>query len=78
MTHTHNTHHAHTCIPLIGGGQGGSLVNSIHQLVEGQWVDIGSMTSDRWLCLAVSPSPDRILIVGGMGAEYSVEECVAV
>ena len=62
---------------LIGGWQGGSLVNSIHQLVEGQWLEIGSMTSGRWRCLAVSPSPDRILIVGG-GGEDSVEECVAV
>ena len=60
---------------LIGGWQGWSLVNSIHQLVEGQWVEIGSMASDRLQCLAVSPSPDRILIVGGVGA---VEECVAV
>ena len=63
---------------LIGGMQGGSPVNSIHQLVEGQWVKIGSMTRDRWWCLAVSLSPDRILIVGGYGAEDSVEECVAV
>ena len=38
-------------------------VNSIHQLVEGQWVKIGSMTRGRCWCLAVSPSPDRILIV---------------
>ena len=65
---------------LIGGWQekGRSLVKSIHQLVEGQWVEIGSMTSGRSLCLTVSPSPDRILIVGGVGAEYSIEECVAV
>ena len=63
---------------LIGGEQGGSSVNSIHQLVEGQWVEIGSMTSGRYWCLAVSLSPDRILIVGGVGAVYSVEECVAV
>ena len=63
---------------LIGGCQDGSLVNSIHQLVEGQWVEIGSMTIGRWWCLAVSPSPDRILIVGGMIALGSVEECVAV
>ena len=63
---------------LIGGWQGRSPVNSIHQLVEGQWVKIGSMTSVRFQCLAVSPSPDRILIVGGWGAEDSVEDCVAV
>ena len=63
---------------LIGGSQGGSTNNSIHQLVEGQWVEIGSMTSGRRWCLAVSPSPDRILTVGGCGAGDSVEECVAV
>ena len=63
---------------LIGGLQDLSPVNSIHQLVEGQWVKIGSMTSGKAMCLAVSPSPDRILIVGGLGAEYSVEECVVV
>ena len=62
---------------LIGGVQGLSSVNSIHQLVEGQWVKIGSMTTGRDWCLAVSPSPERILIVGGW-EEYSVEECVAV
>ena len=63
---------------LIGGRQDMSTVNSIHQLVEGQWVEIGSMTRGRGLCLTVSPSPDRILIVGGDGAVGSVEECVAV
>ena len=62
---------------LIGGWQGRSPVNSIHQLVEGQWVEIGSMTRGRRWCLAVSPSPDRILVVGGLG-EDSVEECFAV
>ena len=65
---------------LIGGRQvwRPPPVNSIHQLVEGQWVKIGSMTSVRHWCLAVSPSPDRILIVGGSAAFDSVEECVAV
>ena len=63
---------------LIGGRQDGSPVNSIHQLVEGQWVEIGSMTNGRQWCLAISPSPDRILIVGGAGAGDSVEECVVV
>ena len=35
---------------LIGGWRGwggGSSVNSIHQLVDGQWVEIGSVTSGR-------------------------------
>ena len=59
---------------LIGGSQVGSPLNCVHQLVEGQWVEIGSMTSGRAMCLAVSLSPDRILMVGGW-EEYSVEEC---
>ena len=63
---------------IIGGKQGGSPVNSIHQLVDGQWVKIGSMSSDRSDCLVVSPSPDRTMIVGGVGAEDSVEECVVI
>ena len=62
---------------LIGGWQDRSSVNSIHQLVEGQWVEIGSMTRGSQWCLVVSLSPDGILIVGGV-FEDSVEECVAV
>ena len=62
----------------IGGMQGLSLVNSIHQLVDGEWVRIGSMASCRRYCLVASPSPDRIIIVGGLGREDSVEECVVV
>ena len=63
---------------IIGGIQGRSSVNSIHQLVDGQWVKIGSMSSNRWDCLVVSPSPDRMMIVGGYGwgTKDSVEECV--
>ena len=60
----------------VGGRQGWSPVNSIHQLLNGQWVKIGSMSSDRSKCLVVSPSPDKMMIVGGYGAEDSVEECV--
>ena len=63
---------------LIGGWQGGSQVNSIHQLVDGQWVEIGSMTSGRNICLVASPSPDKIIIVGGYGALDRVEQCVVV
>ena len=60
---------------IIGGMQGLLPVNSIHQLVDGEWVRIGSMASDRQLCLVASPSPDRIIIVGGYGALDSFEEC---
>ena len=59
---------------IIGGRRGGTPVNSIHQLVGEQWVVIGFMTSGRERCLSVSPSPDRVLIVGGVKAEDSVEE----
>ena len=62
---------------IIGGKQGlSSTVNSIHQLVDGQWVKIGSMSSDRRMCLVVSPSTDRMMIVGGWVAKDNVEECV--
>ena len=60
----------------VGGMRGVSLVNSIHQLLDGQWVEIGSMSSDRCYCLVVNPSPDKMMIVGGLGALDSVEECV--
>ena len=60
----------------VGGKRGGSLVNSIHQLIDGQWVEIGSMSSGRSMCLVVTPSPDKMMIVGGYGALDSVEECV--
>ena len=66
---------------IIGGMQGGSYVNSIHQLVDGQWVEIGSMSSGRLRCLVVSPSPDKMMIVGGWKgfiAVNIVEECVVV
>ena len=64
---------------IVGGEQGGSSVNSIYQLINGQWVEIGSMSSDRWMCLVVTPSPDKMMIVGGYEGYLSldsVEECV--
>ena len=66
---------------IIGGMRDGSPVNSIHQLVDGQWVNIGSMSSGRRKCLVASPSPDKMVVVGGLGAFTqldSVEVCVAV
>ena len=66
---------------IIGGRRDRSPVNSIHQLVDGQWVNIGSMSSGRYWCLVASPSPDKMVVVGGHCASYrldSVEVCVAV
>ena len=60
---------------IIGGCS--RPVKTIHQLFNGQWVKIGSMSCDRCLCLAVSPSPDKMMIVGGV-LEDSVEECYVV
>ena len=66
---------------IIGGMQYGSTVKTIHQLLDGQWVEIGSMSCGRSECLVVSPSPDKMMIVGGWafsGAQDSVEECITV
>ena len=63
---------------IFGGWQDLSRVKSIHQLVDREWVRIGSMASDRRFCLVASPSPDRIIIVGGWDAVDSVEECAVV
>ena len=70
---------------IIGGRGGRSSVKSIHQLVDGQWVEIGYMSSGRRMCLVVSSSPDKMMIVGGWGRMFSVatdldsvEECVVV
>ena len=66
---------------LIGGSRRDwSSVHSIHQLVDGQWVEIGSMTTGRHWCLVISPSPDQIIIVGGDEGFFQkldvVEECI--
>ena len=70
---------------IIGGlkqkERGGSEVSSIHQLIDGQWVKIGSMSSRTTMCLVVSPSLDKMMIVGGegqFGKSNSVEECLVV
>ena len=65
---------------VIGGcKRDWSQVNSIHQLVDGQWVEIGSMATGRCWCLVVSPSPDKMIIVGGerfIIKSDIVEECI--
>lgn len=61
---------------ILGGWQAGSPVNSIHQLMAGQWVKIGSTFFARWRSLVANSSPDEIIIVSGRGAHDSVEKCV--
>ena len=60
----------------VGGRRGGEYESpkddSIHQLVDGQWEKIGTISSAREDCLVVTPSPDRMLVVGGdNGLSYS-------
>ena len=64
---------------IIGGQRGQLDVNAIHQLLNGQWVKIGSMfrSINTQLCFVVNPSPDKLMIVGGW-EEDRVEECVVV
>ena len=61
---------------IISGQRYGTQVNSLHQLVNGQWVEICSMSSRR-RCLVVTASPDKIMVVGGYGKD-AVEEVVVV
>lgn len=66
----------------IGGRQGWPSVKTVHQLIDGQWVEIGSITSPRNECLAVSSSPDTVVVVGGCCGTHtcldSVEVCTVV
>ena len=69
---------------IIGGERERSPVKSIHQLVDIQWKEIGSMSSGRIGSFAVTQSSDndKLMIVGGeVGGHQlldSVEECVIV
>lgn len=51
---------------IVGGRQRGQVpVDSIHQLVDGQWVKIGSLSSATADCVAVSLSQDKLMVLGG-------------
>ena len=63
---------------IVGGKQSGMPYDSIHQLIDREWIEISSMNSVRERALVVIPSPDKIMIVGGVGAGDSVEECAIV
>lgn len=63
---------------IIGGLEDGSEVGFIHQLIGTKWMKIGSMSIARTMCLVVCPSPDKLMIVGGLcgyDALKTVEEC---
>ena len=63
---------------LIGGhGVGESSASPIHQLVGRQWVEIGSTLVPRRQSLTVSPSHEKVIILGGEGAANCVELCNA-
>ena len=53
----------------VGGRRGEQFRSprddSIHQLVDGQWEKIGNISSAKDCCLVVTPSPDKMLVVGG-------------
>ena len=63
----------------VGGRQARAHVSprddSIYQLVDGQWVKIGTISSARNDCLGVTPSPDRMLVVGGYTG-HSIKDSV--
>ena len=60
---------------IVGGWRLWSAVNSIHQLVDGQWKKIGAMANERCQCL-LACIENKIIIVGGYDEDH-VEECVA-
>ena len=62
---------------IVGGMERDrSPVRFLYQLVDRQWVQIGSMCSGRYMCLVANPSQNKIVVVGGKGAGDSVEVCV--
>ena len=62
---------------VVGGRAGGTAVGSILQLVGEQWAEIGRTLTPRQECLVVCPSPEKVIIVGGVGSWDSVELCNA-
>ena len=74
------------CLLIIGGDQSedqGRIskflsvdpdINTIHQLVDQQWVKIGVMSVTRSECLVVNLPSDELLIVGGVD-ERGVDIC---
>ena len=55
----------HGQLVSIGGLRDDSSDNSIYQLVDQDWVEIGCMASPREMCLVVNPTPLSVIVVGG-------------
>ena len=62
---------------IVGGRKENSTdaVKSIHQFINGRWIKIGSMSSNRSMCLVVSSSPHEMVVVGGVDDSENVEKC---
>ena len=66
---------------FIVGGRGrndsGIRSSAIYQLWNNQFMEIGHMSEAKWACLVVTPSPDKMVVVGGLGSNaitHTVEE----
>ena len=57
---------------IVGGKQNGSPVNCIYQLVGEEWVKICLLTCGKYQCLVVSPSPHKMIVVGGVSIHFSL------
>ena len=66
---------------LVSGKSERILHSSIYQLRNGGWVEIGDVHQRRKQCLAISPSHDKLFVIGGWieaGKSLRVEECIVV
>ena len=59
---------------ICGGWQEKSPVSSVLYMVDGKWVTIGNMARPRCWCFVVTAKTNKIMIVGGLGTEHSIEE----
>ena len=57
---------------IVGGKQNGIPVNHIHKLAGDKWVKISSLSCGKYQCLVVSPSPNKMIIVGGVSIHFSL------
>jgi hypothetical protein len=57
---------------IVGGKQNGSPINYIHQLIGERWVKVSSLSCAKHQCLVVSPSPNKMIVVGGVSIFFSL------